>query len=127
MLATSCYELDGFKIVGYRGVVCGSAVRTPTIAESFSGRIKYLIGGKITSFANMSENAHQEAYRDMLIRAKAKGANAVIRTRYETNMIVPKFSASEVICYGTAVVVEKDESKANHHTKGQKAPTVANA
>lgn len=112
MLATSCYEFEGYRVVAYRGVVCGSAVRTPTIAESFLGRIKYLIGGKITSFIQMSEHAHQEAYKDMLLRAKKRGANAVLRTRYDTAMIVPKLSASEVICYGTAVVVERLDAKA---------------
>lgn len=113
MLATSCYDLDGYHIIGYRGVVCGAAVRTPTITEHFFGRLKYMLGGQITSFKQMSRNAHQEAYVDMLARAKQLGANAVVRVRYETSMIVPRLSASEVVCYGTAVVVERANEEVN--------------
>jgi uncharacterized protein YbjQ (UPF0145 family) len=106
MLATSCYDLEGYRVVAYRGVVWGAAVRIPTIAESFMGRLKYLIGGKISSFIRMSKHAHEEAYKDMLERAQRRGANAVLRTRFDVSMIVPKLSASEIICYGTAVIVE---------------------
>ena len=118
MLATSCYELEGYHIVGYRGIVCGSAVRTPTISEHFLGRLKYILGGQITSFKRMSRTAHQDAYMDMLSKAKQAGANAVVRVRYETSMIVPKLSASEVVCYGTAVVVER--AVENHSEKNLK-------
>jgi len=109
ILATTCFSLEGFSIVRYRGVVCGSAVRTPTIAESIFGRLKHMLGGRITSFAHMSDSSHSEAYQDMLRRAKALGANAVIRVRYETAMIVPKLSASEVVCYGTAIIAKRIE------------------
>ena len=110
MISTTADKFEGLRVTAYRGVVYGVAVRTPTISQSFSGRLRYLIGGEIESYSDMSEESHEFAYREMLERAKKKGANAVLKVRYESSLIVPKHSASEVLCYGTAVIVEKERS-----------------
>jgi uncharacterized protein YbjQ (UPF0145 family) len=103
---TTTFNIDGYKIVDYKGVVRGIIVRSPTIAQGFFGQMKGFIGGNIPAYTEMCEQARQHAYDLMIQHAQEVGANAVVGLRYDASEVGVKVSATEVLCYGTAVVIE---------------------
>ena len=88
-------------------MVRGIIVRAPTIAQGILGGLKNIIGGSIGAYTEMCEQARQQAYDLMLQHAQAMGANAVVGCRYDASEVVSRGSATEVLCYGTAVVIER--------------------
>ncbi len=70
---------------------------------SILGGLRTLFGGRAGIFSELCEQARDESYRLMVDHARKMGANAVIGVRYDTG---PMVGAAEVLCYGTAVVVE---------------------
>jgi uncharacterized protein YbjQ (UPF0145 family) len=106
MYVTTTFSFDGYKIKEYRGIVRGIIVRAPTIAQGIMGGLKNIIGGQIGAYTEMCETARQQAYDLMLQHATEVGANAVVGFRYDASEVVSKGSATEVLCYGTAVVIE---------------------
>jgi uncharacterized protein YbjQ (UPF0145 family) len=105
MFVTTTFTIEGHQIVEYKGVVRGIIVRAPTIAQGIVGGLKNLIGGQIGAYTQMCEQARQQAYDLLLRHAQEVGANAVVGMRYDASEVVSKGSATEVLCYGTAVVV----------------------
>jgi len=103
---TTTFSIEGYKIVAYKGVVRGIIVRAPTIAQGIVGGLKSIIGGQIGAYTQMCEQARQQAYDLMIQHAIELGANAVVGLRYDASEVASKSSATEVLCYGTAVVVE---------------------
>ena len=106
VVVTTTFAIDGFRIVSYLGLVRGIVVRSPTSMQGLLGGIKNMVGGQIAAYGRMCEDARVEAYQKMVNNALALGANAVVGTRYDASEVVSKASASEVICYGTAVIIE---------------------
>jgi uncharacterized protein YbjQ (UPF0145 family) len=105
---TTTFTIDGFKIVQYLGVVRGLIVRAPTISQGILGGLKSIIGGKIGAYTQMCEQTRQQAYELLVRHAEEVGANAVVGFRYDASEIGGKgVAATEVLCYGTAVVIEK--------------------
>lgn len=107
MFVTTTFNIDGYTITEYKGVVRGIVVRSPTIAQGILGRLKNVIGGNIEAFTRMCEENRRQAYDGMLQQAEKLGANAVVGIRYDAAEVVVWLSATEVLCYGTAVVVAK--------------------
>src|SRR5438046_5818471 len=107
MLVTTTLNVEGSRIVEYKGLVRGIIVRAPTISQGFVGGLKNIIGGRIGAYTEMCEQARQQAYDSMLQHAQAVGANAIVGVRYDASEVVSKGSATEVLCYGTAVVIQK--------------------
>ena len=109
MVVTTTFTIEGFRIKQYLGVVRGIIVRSPTIAQGFFGGLKSIIGGQIGSYTEMCEQARQQAYQLLVDHARAVGANAIVGLRYDASEIGSKSSsATEVLCYGTAVVIEPE-------------------
>lgn len=106
VIVSTTFNLEGFRIVSYLGLVRGIIVRAPTIAQGFMGGLKNIIGGRIGSYTKMCEQARQQAYDEMVSHALALGANAIVGVGYDAAEVVSRGSATEVLCYGTAVVVE---------------------
>lgn len=106
MIVTTTLSVDGYRIKEYRGIVRGLIVRAPTITQGILGGLKSIIGGRIGAYAEMCEQARQQAYDLLLQHAQQMGANAVVGVRYDASEVVGKESATEVLCYGTAVVIE---------------------
>lgn len=106
MWVTTTFSFEGYRIREYKGVVRGIIVRAPTIAQGFVGGLKNIIGGQIGAYAEMCEQARQQAYDRMIQHAAEAGANGVVGLRYDASEVVSKGSATEVLCYGTAVVIE---------------------
>jgi len=107
MPVTTTFTIEGYKIREYKGLVRGIIVRSPTIAQGIFGGLQNIIGGRIGAYTEMCEQARQQAYDLLLEHAMALGANAVVGVRYDASEVVSKGSATEVLCYGTAVVIEK--------------------
>lgn len=103
---TTTFNIEGYRIVEYRGMVRGITVRAPTIAQGIVGGLKGIIGGQIGAYTTMCEQARQQAFQLMVAHALELGANAIIGARYDASEVVSKSSATEVLCYGTAVVIE---------------------
>lgn len=104
MFVTTTFEIEGFRVTEYKGIVRGIIVRAPTISQGIVGGLKSVIGGNIGAYTQMCEQAREQAY-DLLVRhAREVGANAVIGFRYDASDVVN--NSTEVLCYGTAVVVE---------------------
>lgn len=105
MIVTTTFNIDGHEVIEYLGVVRGIIVRVPTIAQGFLGGLKNLIGGRIGAYTDMCEQARQQAYEEMIEHAKQLGANAILGVCYDASEVVSKGSATEVLCYGTGVVI----------------------
>jgi uncharacterized protein YbjQ (UPF0145 family) len=107
MPVTTTFTIEGYRITQYLGVVRGIIVRAPTISQGILGGLKSIIGGQIGAYTEMCEQARQNAYDLLIDHARAIGANAIVGLRYDASEIGGKTaSASEVLCYGTAVVIE---------------------
>ena len=108
MIVTTTFTVEGHRIREYKGVVRGIIVRSPTIAQGLLGGLKNIIGGQIGAYTQMCEQARAQAYDLMLQHAQAVGANAIVGMKYDASEVVSSGSATEVLCYGTAVVIEKE-------------------
>jgi uncharacterized protein YbjQ (UPF0145 family) len=108
VIVTTTFSIEGHRIIRYLGPVRGIIVRSPTIVQGLFGGFKSIIGGQIGSYTKMCEQARQQAYDLMVEHAIEMGANAVVGFRYDASEVVSKVSATEVLCYGTAVVVSAD-------------------
>lgn len=102
---TTTFSFEGYRIKEYRGLVRGIIVRSPTIVQGFLGGLKNVVGGKIGAYTEMCEQTRKQAYELLVQHATELGANAVIGLRYDAAGVVG--TATEVLCYGTAVVIEK--------------------
>jgi uncharacterized protein YbjQ (UPF0145 family) len=100
---STTFELPGFRVTRSVGVVRGITVRTRSLPLSILGSLRTLFGGRVGIFSDLCESAREESFQLMLAHARRMGANAVIGIRYDTG---PMVGAAEVLCYGTAVIVE---------------------
>lgn len=107
MLVTTTLNVEGYRIVEYKGIVRGITVRSPTIVQGFFGSLKNILGGQINSYTEMCEQARQKAYDLMLDHALVLGANAILGMTYDSAEVVTRYSATEVLCYGSAVIIQK--------------------
>lgn len=107
---TTTLSFEGYKIKQYLGVVRGITVRSPTIMQGILGGFKSMVGGHIGSYTEMCEQARQHAFDLLTEHAEQLGANAVVGLRYDASEVGTggKGSATEVLCYGTAVIIEED-------------------
>jgi len=104
---TTTFSFDGYRITEYKGVVRGIVVRSPTLGQGFLGGLKQIVGGQIGAYAEMCEQARQHAYDRLLQHARERRANAIVGLRYESSEVGRGGSATEVLCYGTAVVIQR--------------------
>ena len=108
LLISTVLEVHGYRIVEHKGMVRGLVVRSPTITQGILGGLKNLIGGRIGAYAEMCEQAREQACQEIEKHARIMGANAIIGFKYDATDIGGNGSAAtEVLCYGTAVLVEK--------------------
>jgi uncharacterized protein YbjQ (UPF0145 family) len=104
-MVTTSISLDGFMVTQNLGIVKGIIVRSRSIVGNIGASIQSIFGGNISIYTAMCEKARDDTYNLMCNHAQSLGANAIISVRYDTNEIAP--GLSEVLCYGTAVIVQK--------------------
>ena len=104
---TTALELEGYRIARHCGVVRGIVVRSRSAIGNFAAGIQTFFGGNISLYTELCEQARQEAFDLMRQHAYQAGGNAIIGMRYDANDVAP--GVTEVLAYGTAVVVELRE------------------
>ena len=105
-MVTTALDLPGYRIVRSLGVVRGLTVRSRSIVGNMIGGLHALFGGNITVYTTLCEQTRAETYQLMLRQARMLGANAIIGMRYDATDLMP--GMAEVLCYGTAVVVDAE-------------------
>lgn len=103
-MTTTTFELDNYKTVRGLGIVRGIVVRSRSVIGAFAAGLQTLVGGNITLFTELCEKTREEAFDLMLQHAQQMGANAVVGVRYDATEVMQ--GVTEVLCYGTAVIVE---------------------
>ncbi len=103
-MVTTQFELDGFRVVRTLGVVRGITVRSRSIFGTMGAGLQTLVGGNISLLTNLCERTRAEAFDLMLQHAAEIGGNAVVGARYDATEVMQ--GVTEVLAYGTAVVVE---------------------
>ncbi len=104
MLVTTTNDLPGYRIVEHLGIVRGVTVRSRNVIAGLGAVLQTLVGGNITIYTKLAEQARQEAHDLLVAHAQAMGANAILAMRYDANEI--SAGVTEVLAYGTAVIVE---------------------
>jgi uncharacterized protein YbjQ (UPF0145 family) len=104
-LVTTGTELSGYRITKNLGVVRGIIVRSRSLFGNIGAGFQALFGGNITIYTELCEKTRNDAFELMLEHASQMGANGIIAMRYDANEIMQ--GVTEVLAYGTAVVVEK--------------------
>lgn len=106
-MTTTTFHLDGYQVKRNLGVVRGIVVRSRSVFGTIGGMLHTIIGGNITLFTELCEKTRSEAFEMMITHAEEIGANAVIGVRYDATELMG--GVSEVLCYGTAVVVTPEK------------------
>lgn len=104
-MTTTAFEIEGYKIVKNLGIVRGIIVRSRSIIGNIGAGIQSIFGGNITLYTQLCERARKDSFEMLLKHAEEIGGNAIIGVRYDATEIAG--GITEVICYGTAVVVKK--------------------
>src|SRR5258707_12563436 len=107
IMVTTALEVPGHRITRNLGVVRGIVVRSRSLVGNIGAGLQTLFGGNITLYTELCEKARSDAYRLMMEHADDVGANAIIGMRYDANEVTS--GVTEVLCYGSAVVVETNE------------------
>lgn len=103
-MVTTAFELDNYNIVSNLGVARGIVVRSRSIIGSIGAGLQTLVGGNITILTELCEKTREESFDIMLGHAAEMGANAVVGFKYDATEVMQ--GVTEVLAYGTAVVVE---------------------
>ncbi|MEZ2334475.1 MULTISPECIES: YbjQ family protein [unclassified Mucilaginibacter] len=104
-LITTSTSLEGYRVTKHLGVVRGITVRSRSALGNIAGGFQSLFGGRLSIYVELCENAREEAFQLLVQHAQALGANGIINMRYDANEVMQ--GITEVLAYGTAVVVEK--------------------
>lgn len=104
MIVTTIDNIPGGKITAHYGLVAGSTVRAKHVGRDFMAGIKNVLGGELTAYTELLNEARKEALHRMVQQAEEAGANAIVNVRMATSAVTP--GAAEVYVYGTAVSVE---------------------
>ncbi|MEJ1517857.1 YbjQ family protein [Bacillus cereus] len=105
MMVVTTENIEGYKIVEVKGPTFGLIVRSRGLGGDIMAGLKSLVGGEIKQYTAMLEDSRKEAMDRMIKNATQMGANAIIMMRYDSGEIGKNMS--EIVSYGTAVVVEK--------------------
>jgi len=104
MIIVTTNDLPGYRVVRVVGLVRGITVRSLSVIGTLGGALQSVVGGNLSIFTKLAEQARQEALDLMVEHAEQQSANAVIAMRYDSNDITD--GITEMLAYGTAVVVE---------------------
>jgi uncharacterized protein YbjQ (UPF0145 family) len=107
-MVTTAFTLDGYRITKTLGLVRGIVVRSRSIFGTIGAGLQTIVGGNITLLSELCEKTREQSYELMCAHADQMGANAIIGVRYDATEVMQ--SVTEVLCYGTAVLVEPNRS-----------------
>lgn len=104
-MVTTAFTLDGYRITRDLGVVRGIVVRSRSIFGTIGAGLQTIVGGNITLLSELCEKTREHSFELMVQHAEQLGANGVVGMRYDATEVMQ--GVTEVLCYGTAVVVER--------------------
>ncbi|MCM3650972.1 YbjQ family protein [Metabacillus litoralis] len=105
MIIVTTESVPGKETKEYKGFVKGSTVQSKHIGKDIMAGLKTIVGGELTEYTEMLDEAREKAIGRMVEEARSKGANAIVCMRLESSAVMQ--NASEIIAYGTAVTVEE--------------------
>src|SRR5580765_8721715 len=105
-MTTTAFSLNGYRTTRTLGVVRGVTVRSRSILGTLGASLQTLVGGNITLLTELCEKTRADAFELVLLHAHALGANAVVGLRYDATEVMQ--GVTEVLCYGTAVIVTRE-------------------
>ena len=91
-------------MVSSLGLVTGSTVRAKHIGKDNFAGLKNIVGGELKAYTELLNESRNEALQRMMADANSRGANAIVNVRFATSNVAA--GASELFCYGTAVVIQ---------------------
>ncbi|MCG8556778.1 MAG: YbjQ family protein [Proteobacteria bacterium] len=106
MIVTNLESVPGLRTVRHLGLVQGSTVRAKHLGRDIMASLKNVIGGELKGYTELLQDSRDEATRRMLAQAEQLGGNAVVNIRFTTSSVAQ--GASEILAYGTAIVVEEE-------------------
>ncbi len=104
MIITTSGQVEGKTIAKTIGLVKGSTIRARHLGKDIMAGLRGMVGGEITEYTKMMAEAREQAIQRMVEDAEKQGANAIVSMRFTTSMVMQ--SASEILAYGTGVVLE---------------------
>ena len=107
MIVVTTHEITGKRVVRTLGLVRGNTIRARHLGKDILAIFRNMAGGEIHEYTKMMAEAREQAIDRLVEDAESLGANAVVAMRFQTSMI--QAGAAEMLCYGTAVVVENDD------------------
>ena len=102
---TTAFTLDDYRITHNLGLVRGIIVRSRSIFGTIGASLQTIVGGNITLLTDLCEKTREQAFEKMVSHAMMMGADAIIGMRYDATEVMQ--GVTEVLCYGTAVRIEK--------------------
>ncbi|MCK4771739.1 MAG: YbjQ family protein [Candidatus Latescibacteria bacterium] len=106
MIVITSNDISGKRVVKTLGLVRGSTIRARHLGRDILAMLRMMVGGEVHEYTKMLAEAREQAIDRMLEEAHTLGANAVVAVRFMTSMVAS--GAAEILCYGTAVVVEEE-------------------
>ena len=104
MIITTSDQVEGKRIVKTIGIVKGSTIRARHLGRDIMAGLRSMVGGEVTEYTKMMAESREQAIQRMIEDAEKQGANAIVSMRFTTSMVMQ--NASEILAYGTGVVVE---------------------
>jgi uncharacterized protein YbjQ (UPF0145 family) len=104
-MITTAFGVDGYRVKQNLGVVRGIVVRSRSVFGTIGASLQTLVGGNITLFTELCEKTRKDSFELMVMHAEELGANGIIGFRYDANEVMS--GVTEVLAYGTAVILEK--------------------
>lgn len=96
--------IPGKAIVQSLGLVTGSTVRAKHLGKDIFAGLKNIVGGELKAYTELLNESRNEALQRMMMQAHSMGANGIVNVRFATSNVAA--GASELFCYGTAVIVQ---------------------
>jgi len=104
MLLSTTYKIEDKKIITHLGLVRGNTIRARHLGRDIMAGLKNIVGGEISDYTKMMAEAREQSIDRMIEEAQNLGANAIVGIQFSTSMMMQ--AASEILVYGTAVIVE---------------------
>jgi len=105
MIIVSSDHIEGKRIVKTLGMVKGSTIRARHVGRDIVAGLRGMVGGEVKEYTKLMAEAREQSIKRMTEDAEKMGANAIVDTRFVTSMVMS--GASELLVYGTAVLVEE--------------------
>ena len=118
MILTTTETAPGHRVVAVKGLVQGNTIRARHIGRDIMAGLRNIVGGEISEYTRLMTESRMQSTHRMIEEAEALGANAVVGVRFVTSMVIS--GASELLAYGTAVVVEDEpQEQASDEAPGE--------